>query len=276
MVIGPDGSEIDWHSGYRPPPDSMLAKLENSVKGIDTFKSLSERYAKNPRDAEAVFKLALKYYDHFQQDKALEKFKEGVALDPNGKSGVFITEFEKAKVTYTEYAEYRIALSSSRIGRKRDPQPFKSFINKYPESELLKNAYQQLSFAMSRAPKEEATKFFEEYTKKFSNDPAVLSNWLAHIVKTKENLDKGVELAEKIRSQVSTDLKGNNVACKAWLEEWTGKDDPKFMRSSIDKLSDKQANFIWGAIKPGGRQREEYETMIMKITDDYGIENRDV
>lgn len=198
MVIGSDGSEIDWHSGYTPPPDSMLAKLENSVKNIDTFKSLSDRYTKNPKDVEAVFKLAIKYYDHFQQGKALEKFKEGVALDPNGKSGTYITEFEKARVTYTEYGEYRIALSSSRTGKKRDPQPFKSFIKKYPESELLKKAYQQLSFAMSGASKEEATKFFEEYTKKFSNDPAVLSSWLAHIVRTKENLDKGVELAEKI------------------------------------------------------------------------------
>lgn len=198
MVVGPDGSEIDWHVGYEPPPDKMLAKLENSVHGIDTFKSLFDRYTKNPKDAEAVFKLAIKYNDRFQQDKALEKFKKVVALDPNIKTGTYITEYEKAKVTYTEYCEYQIALSSLRSRQNRDLEPLKLFIKKYTDSELLKKAYQWLSSAMSRAPKEEATKFFEEYAEKYPSDPAVLSAWLAQIVRTKENLDKGVELAEKI------------------------------------------------------------------------------
>jgi tetratricopeptide (TPR) repeat protein len=200
MVVGPDGSEIDWHVGYDPPPDRMLDKLTASAQGIDTFKSLSERFAQNPQDAGAVFKLALKYNDRFQEDKALEKFEEVVKLDPEGKTGTLITEIEKARVTFTEYSEYQLALAKARSRENPNPEPLKAFIEKYPKSDLLKRAYQSLSPSMARAPKEEADRFFEEFVENFKDDPDALNAWLTHIVRTKENLDKGVELAEKLHS----------------------------------------------------------------------------
>ena len=61
MVLDKDGSEIDWHVGYGPPPDKFLERLEKTVKGIDTYKILSERYAKEPKNIEVVFKLAKKF-----------------------------------------------------------------------------------------------------------------------------------------------------------------------------------------------------------------------
>ncbi|MEE9390552.1 MAG: hypothetical protein V3U91_04850 [Candidatus Aminicenantaceae bacterium] len=200
MVVDHEGSEIDWHVGYNPPPDSMLAKLEDSAKGIDTFKSLSDQYAKDPNEAEVVIKLGLKYLDLYQVDKALEKLKEGVALDPTGKTREFTSEIGKARVTYTEFAEYQIAIEEMYSGEERDPEPLKAFIKKYPESEMLKRAYGILSRAISRGPKEEAEEFYKEYAKKYPDDPVVLGSWLSFIVRTKEDLDKGVELAEKIHS----------------------------------------------------------------------------
>ncbi|MFC2167593.1 hypothetical protein ACFLRW_01325 [Acidobacteriota bacterium] len=198
MLVDIDGSEIDWIGGYEPPPDKMLDKLEKSAKGIDTVRSLKERFEKNAQDAEAVFKLALKYQDRIQDDKALEKFKLGVSLDPGGDTGVFRADIEKVNVTCTEYTEYKIAADASQPGKDSDTQSLNNFIVKYPESELLYRAYRSLATAMARATEEKATEFFEAYVKKYPEDPDILGSWLSFIIKTKHNLEKGAELAEKI------------------------------------------------------------------------------
>jgi tetratricopeptide (TPR) repeat protein len=197
MVIDNDGSEIDWHVGYGPPPDKFLARLEKTVKGIDTFKSLSENYSKDPKNAEAVFKLARKWDDKYDQEKAAKLYKEVLTLDPDGKMGM--TDYGDEKVTYTEYAEYSIG-ALSLFGRPMDIEPMKTFIKKYPESKMLRSAYMRLSsYYRSRGSKEEAAQFFEEYTSKYPEDPYVLSSYISRIIRTKDNIDKGIELAEKIK-----------------------------------------------------------------------------
>ncbi len=200
MLLEDDGSEWDWFVGYGPPPEKFLAKLEKSVEGIDTYKSLSESYVKDPTNVEVVFKLAQKYEDKYVQDKALELYKEVLALDPEGKKGA--TEYEGEQVTYTEYAEYSIGTLAI-FSREMDPEPLKAFIKKYPESKLMKSAYQRLSsYYQSRAPKNEAITFFEEYTSKYPDDPNVLSAYVRRIIRDKDNLDKGIELGEKIREMM--------------------------------------------------------------------------
>ena len=197
MVIDNDGSEIDWHVGYGPPPDKFLARLEKTVKGIDTFKSLSENYSKDPKNAEAVFKLARKWDDKYDQEKAAKLYKEVLTLDPDGKMGM--TDYGDEKVTYTEYAEYSIG-ALSLFGRPMDIEPMKTFIKKYPESKMLRSAYMRLSsYYRSRGSKEEAAQFFEDYTAKYPEDPYVLSSYISRIIRNKDNIEKGIELAEKIK-----------------------------------------------------------------------------
>ena len=197
MMLGSDGSEVDWHVGYGPPPEKFLERLEKSVKGIDTFKSLSDRYSKDPKNVEVVFKLAQKYNSRYVEEKALELYKKVLALDPAGKKGT--TDYNEEKVTYTEYAEYSIGELSA-YARKRDPEPLKAFIKKYPESKMLKSAYSRLSsYYMYSGSKEEATAFFEEYTSKYPDEPYVLSSHVSRIIRDKENVERGIELAEKIK-----------------------------------------------------------------------------
>jgi tetratricopeptide (TPR) repeat protein len=197
LILGSDGSEIDWHVGYGPPPEKFLERIEKTVKGIDTFKLLSEKYAKEPKNVEVVFKLARKYDRRYDQDKARELYLKVLAIDPGGKKGT--TEYGEEKVTYTEYAEYSIG-AIALFGRSPDLEPMKTFIKKYPESHMLESAYGRLgSYYRYRGDKEEATRFFEEYISKFPEDPYVLNNYVLRILRDKDNLDKGIELAEKIK-----------------------------------------------------------------------------
>ncbi len=200
MILDNDGSEYDWHVGYGPPPEKFLESIEKSVEGVDTFKAISQAYAEDPKNVETVFKLARKYDRRYEEEKAKELYNEVLALDPDGKKGM--TDYQDEKVTFTEYAEYSIGAMAV-FARQMDPEPLKTFITKYSESPLLKSAYQRLSFYYGRqAPKEEAQVFFEKYTSKYPDDPYVLSSYIQRIIRDKDNVDKGIELAEKINDIV--------------------------------------------------------------------------
>ncbi|UCE41184.1 MAG: hypothetical protein JSV17_17415 [Candidatus Aminicenantes bacterium] len=202
MILDNDGSEYDWHVGYGPPPEKFLETIEKSVKGIDTFKSISAAYAEDPKNVETVFKLARKYDRKYEEEKAKELYNEVLTLDPNGAKGT--TDYQDQKVTFTEYAEFSIGAMSA-FARKMDPEPLKAFIKKYPESPLMKSSYSRLSYYyQTRAPKEEAKVFFDEYTSRYPDDPYVLSSYISRIIrdKDKDNIDKGIELAEKINNDI--------------------------------------------------------------------------
>lgn len=198
MIIDSDASEYDWFLGYDPPPEKFQARLERSLRGEETFKSISAAYAKGPKNIDVVFKLARKYEDRLDEAKAAEKYKEVIALDPQGKTGTYTTENTKITVPYTQYAEYAIA-TNILFSEKPNLEPAKAFIKKYPESKLVKTTYDQMSrYYGYEAPKEEAAKFFQEYAAKFPDDPSVLDAWLARIVKDKGPLDKGAELVARL------------------------------------------------------------------------------
>jgi len=82
---------------------------------------------------------------------------------------------------------------------KPDIEPLKAFVKKYPEGPLTKRAWSMMANYYAQAPKEEAGLFFEGYTSKYPHDPAAWHAWLGRIVKDKDNLDKGIEIAARIR-----------------------------------------------------------------------------
>jgi tetratricopeptide (TPR) repeat protein len=221
MMLAGDGSEIDWVVGYDPPADKFQARIEAMVAGIDTYKTLNAAYAKNPKDVPTVFKLAQKYGDRYAEDKTKELYRAVIALDPEGKAGTFKPEGQDFEVPYTEYAEF--ALGETAIySQKPDPAAMKAFLAKYPASRLLKRAYSVLSYSYTyQATKEEAAKFFEEYAGKFPQDAAVLDQWLARINRDKGPLDKGVELAGRIKDLTKSNpvRRYNKDAAELWLNK---------------------------------------------------------
>ncbi len=197
MLLGPEGDEIDWHVGYVPPPEKFQEKIQLSRNGIETFKYWSGVYAKNPKNVEVAFKLAQKYERRYVRDKALALYKQVIGLDPEGKSGT--TDYGKAKITYTQYAEFSVAT----LSLSADPpsvEPIKAFLRKTSESGLLHDAYRRLAgYYRYYGTKEEATKFYEEYSTRYPEDLYAYDSWIGRIVRDRQDADKGIELIEKIR-----------------------------------------------------------------------------
>ena len=201
MILDADGSEYDWILGYDPPPEKFEAALAKSLSGEGAFKTLAAAYAKNPKEVAVVFALARKYgerYDDANRANSAEKYKEVIALDPEGKTGTYTDEEAGCTVPYTVYAEYSLATRSA-SGPSGDMAPIKAFIDKYPDCPLVKSAYGQMSYYYGQqAPKEEVAKFFAEYTAKFPNDARAADTWLARIIKDKGPLEQGQALVDKI------------------------------------------------------------------------------
>jgi tetratricopeptide (TPR) repeat protein len=190
---------VDWHVGYLPPPEKFVDKLALSTAGTNTVKSLSESYAKNPKDAETAFKLARKYDARYINDKALGLYKQVVALDPEGKSGT--TDFGKTLVTYAQNAEFSIAVLSLTAG-PRGAEPLLAYIKKAPEGALRRAAYRRLAgYYRYTGSKEDAEKFYAEFIAAYPEDTYAYDSWVNRILqdRRKEGADKGVELIEKIR-----------------------------------------------------------------------------
>ena len=275
LMLDKDGSEYDWHVGYGPPPEKFLETIEKSVKGIDTFKAISEAYAKDPKNVETVFKLARKYDRKYEQDKALELYKDVLALDPDGKKGT--TDYQEEKVTFTEYAEFSIGAMAA-FARKIDPTPLQAFIKKYPESPLMKSAFQRLSYYYQmQAPKEEAQVFFDKYTTKYPDDPYVLSSYISRIIRDKDNIDKGIELAEKIKNvmKYNPDPRYQNYLAQLHMlkdnkekaDEVYGK---RFMEGKVSRLTSGLMQYasFWVGQKENTESAEEMMELALKIDPD--------
>jgi tetratricopeptide (TPR) repeat protein len=245
MLLDGAGAEVDWAVGYRPPAGNVQKALDRMLSGADTFQSLSAIYAKDPKDAATVFKLARKYGDRYDEAKADAMYRQVMALDPEGKAGTFTHDSYKVTVPYTEFAEFAIARTAVNARPKLDLAPMKAFLAKHPQSSLTKQAYDVLEGHYgSRGSKEEAAAFFAEYAARFPADPMVLYGWLARIVRDKGPIDKAIELAAKIEEMTDFNpspsvnqllaqayaLKGD----KAKAEEVYG---PEFMKERVSGLA---------------------------------------
>jgi len=88
--------------------------------------------------------------------------------------------------------------------------------------------------------------------------------------------DGGDDARKKLGEMMLKDCKDDKAAAGELLEILTsfiGKDDkPVKGKSSIAKLTDKQAGYGWGNYKPGGKERENYELQLAEILRTYGLD----
>lgn len=144
-----------------------------------------------------VFGLGQKWKDR-DASKAQEKYKEVIALDPEGKAGSYTDEDSWVTAPFTEFARLFLAMVNLRA-HNPDVAPVKAFIAQNPKSRLVKVAYMKMgNYYASGASKEEADKFFSEYTTRFPDDRVPASMWLLRVIRDNGPAEKAVELADRL------------------------------------------------------------------------------
>ena len=147
----------------------------------------------------AIFKVARKWGERYDAAKATAEYNKVIALDPQGKAGTFTDEETQITAPCADFAKYAIATASFQ-SRKPDPAPVEAFIADNPESPLVRQAYGDLQSYFDRSgTTEAAAAFYAEYAARYPDDPEPLAAWLGRIVRDKGPVDKGLELAQKLR-----------------------------------------------------------------------------
>ncbi len=202
LFLDGDGKEVDWIRGYSAPPEKYHEKILAVLKGENTVKALAASHSADPKNVQVMTKLAAKYYDRAEYEKAVGLYREVVAVDPDGKAGM--TEHGKDQVSCTELAEFLLGRAACYAQGlvKREGEPLERFLVKYPTSLLKKEAYSSLStfYSSGRVRKEDAEKFFERAFAQYPDDPEMRYYYAQEAVWSKENLDRAIEVAEEIKS----------------------------------------------------------------------------
>lgn len=195
LFLDGDGKDVDWIRGYSAPPEKFHEQVLKIERGEGTFKALSEAYARGSKDVATVTELARKYESRYDDDKATALFKEVLALDPDGTKGTI--EYQKGRVSCTQYAEYSVASQAMYARGKRDVGLMKAFLAKYPDGPMTRTANMSLAgYYMSAPEKDAAYAFLEAAAAKYPGEPYFKYYYILRATQNNENLDKALEIAD--------------------------------------------------------------------------------
>ena len=165
-------NELERFYGYYPPSE-FQDKLEKILKGENTFPDLLAKYQMGDQSSETMFSLANKYFDR-GNDSLASKLYSQIIMHKN--------------VSYNMFHQSKLSLGV--IALNDGNLLLEEYINKYPNSPLLKDAVNYLLryFNQHDLNKEELT-YYNLYIEKFSNDPWFLNQFAWRMTELNTNLE---------------------------------------------------------------------------------------
>jgi len=209
LYVNADGDEIDRIVGYFPAKE-FLPLMKDYAAGKNTMKSLKTTLSTNPDDIEANFRVGKKTSDAGNMDDAKKYFDKVLTLDPGNKSG------------WADDAELYLAQI------KNTPAAIEAFINKYPESDLTKQAYIYLAeVSLEGNDYTKADGYYKKLLDKYGKNDEEISFAYGQYLLTKiysitkkekiskEDNNKGIELANECMDYVKGGV--NEASCNYYL-----------------------------------------------------------
>ncbi len=196
LFLDSSGEEFDRFVGFGragATDDELKAeyiqKVKDFVAGVNTLPAILAELDADPDNVGLNFKLAEKFMDRYETDKAIPSFAKVLELDPDNSSG------HKTESTY------QIALHEARVNR--DLEPLKAFIASDPEEKYLESSYSTLaSMYLRNKEPENAVATYEEALQKMPENARFMSSFASTIFSNEmEDLyEKGLELNEKAKT----------------------------------------------------------------------------
>jgi len=168
-------NELERFYGYYPPND-FKKKLEQILKGENTFPDLLARYQMGDQSAETMFSLAKKYFDRGDDGLASELF------------GQIIIHKD---VSYNMFHQSKLSLGV--IALNNNNLLLENYIKEYPNSHLIKDAVNYLlKYFNQHNLNIEELNYYNLYVEKFSNDPWFLNQFAWRMTELNTNLEEAL------------------------------------------------------------------------------------
>jgi len=143
-----------------------------------------------------AFELAKKYNDMRKPEEGKKVYQR--ILDKNVAEAKFITVpyYRDKHVNGYEFAKFKVGAGFS---RDANPKLLRDYLDEFPDGEFTESAYSTLAnYYSNRGSFEEADQFFEELLEKYPKHPNMLTSYIRYCTDKKRNLEKAVEIADKI------------------------------------------------------------------------------
>ena len=158
--------------------DIFLNKLKDIRIGKNTFPALLTEYKKGDNSAETLSKLAVKYSERGDDSLAVSLYKQVL---------------KSKNLPIHLFYESKFYLAAQKL-KLNDSTSLENYINKYPDSPLLKDALNQLlGFFKKNQSIDLELQYFNKYINQFSNDPWFLNQFSWRMTELNQNLDIALE-----------------------------------------------------------------------------------
>ena len=198
LFLDREKNEIDRFYGFYPPNDFIL-KLNKILSGDDTFPDLLTKYKLGDKSSTTIFDLAQKYFSRGEYDKALELYQ--IVL-------------ENKDLSYNMFHESKYSIGMIKL-KNDDSRDMEDYIQKYPESFLLKQSvlnllmYYKFNFLET-----EELDLYSKYVDRFSDDPLFLNQYAWRMSELNINLNIALQ-----KINLSLSLIENNDKNKAMIND---------------------------------------------------------
>jgi len=177
LFLDANKNEIDrFYGSY--DAETFLEKLKNIQSGKNTFPALQAEYNKGNHSVETLSQLANKYAARGNDSLAISLHQE-------------ILQSKNLPINLFYKSKFYLAVQALKINNS---SLLETYLEKYPESPLLKDAINQLlGFFKINGATDKELKYFQKYINQLSNDPWFLNQFAWRMTELNHNLELALE-----------------------------------------------------------------------------------
>lgn len=186
IVLGADGAELDRMVGFGGDAEKFVATLEEWAQNKNTIHSFISEWQKDSTDVEWNFRIAMRYVDRFQMDRAQRFFQNVIDLDPQNVAG------------YKNVADFNIALHQART--TGNPEKLQAVLETETDAERIRVGYFSLARVFEgRGDVQNAVSVYKTALQKMPEDAGLMNaaGWFIYEQKAAEYFDWGIEITSK-------------------------------------------------------------------------------
>lgn len=202
LFLDKDKKELDRFYGFYEPED-FLNKIKLILEGKYTFPNLLKQFEAGDQSSETLSKLAKKYADRGENDKAINLYQ---------------LLLQSKNVSFEAYHESKYYIVSQKLWTE-GVDPLKIYLTKNSDSPFFKDGVNQLLAFYKNTDTKKELIYYEKYLNMFLDDPWFLNQYAWRMAELNENLNNALDKVNMALTLLANTEKGyaNIIDTKAEL-----------------------------------------------------------